>query len=144
MQPLLESQKKPKRKDNMCSFLLGFPHCSRQLCSPWACRTTLFTPDKSTLAEKKYQDTKALYVMLSSYIDFSPLVCLTDIIKSLFHVMSSWAPEIALGLPVSLNASQMCLGRDFCEDMLTVGVIHFSNMFVAFTHKQVFKPLCRK
>lgn len=54
----------------MHSFLFGFPHCSRQLCSPWALRTTTYTPDKSAQAEKKYQGTKALYAMLSSCIDF--------------------------------------------------------------------------
>lgn len=47
-------------KDNMCSFLFGFPHRARQLCSLWAWRTTLYTLDKSTQTEKKYQGTKAL------------------------------------------------------------------------------------
>lgn len=55
--------------------------------APLGLRTTLYTPDKSTQAEKKSQGTKALYVMLSSGIDF--FICLTDNIKSLLHVMSS-------------------------------------------------------
>lgn len=53
MKTPLESWQRLQRKDNMCSFLLGFPHCSHWLCSPWASRTTLYTPDKSTEAEKK-------------------------------------------------------------------------------------------
>lgn len=70
MQPLLESQQKLLRKDNMCSFLPGFPYCCRRLCSPRPSRATLYTPDKSAQAEKKHRGTKALYVMLSSCIDF--------------------------------------------------------------------------
>lgn len=78
---------------------------------------SLNSPDKSTLAEKKYQGTKALYVMLSSCIDFFfPPVYLTDNVKSLLHVMSSWASEIASALPVALNALvEMCLGRGIVE-----------------------------
>lgn len=117
------------RKDNMCSFLLGFPHCSRQLCSPWALRTALYTPDKSTQAEKKYQGTKALYVMLSSCIDFFFSVYLTDNIKSLLHVMSSWASEIASALPVSLNSLvEMFLGRDIVEKRW-LWVIHLCELW---------------
>lgn len=67
-----------------------------------------------TQAEKKYQGTKALYVMLSSCIDF--FVYLTDNIKSLLHVMSSWAPEIASAPPVSINSLvQAFFGRDVVE-----------------------------
>lgn len=74
---------------------------------------SLYTPDKSTQAEKKYQGTKALYVMLSSCIDFFSPLYLTDNIKSLLHVMSSWASESALALTVSQNSLvEMFLGPD--------------------------------
>lgn len=72
-------------KDNMFGFLLRVLHCSRQPCS----RTTRHTADKSAEAEKKYHDTKALYVMLSSCIGFSFFgIYLTDNIKSLLRHMS--------------------------------------------------------
>lgn len=57
-----------QRKDNtLCLIPTLF---SAELLPPPACRATRCTPDKSAPAEKKYQDTKALYVMLSCYIDF--------------------------------------------------------------------------
>lgn len=136
MPPLLESQhklwrrrKKRKKKDNVQFCLLGFPHCSCQLCSPWASRTTRYTPDKSTQAEKKYQGTKALYVMLSGCIDFFFLpVYLTDNIKSLLHVMSSWASEIASALPIPFSPlEEIVLGLYFVERLW---VIHLCKLWM--------------
>lgn len=91
MPPLLESQHKlwrrrrRKKRQHVQFCLLGFPHCSCQLCSPWASRTTRYTPDKNN-------------------------------IKSLLHVVSSWASEIASALPIPFSPlEEIVLGLYFVE-----------------------------
>lgn len=91
----------------------GFPHCSLWLGSPLGPLERLSTPQ--TKVEKKYHGTKALYVMLSSCIDFSLLffcVYLTDNMKSLLCVMPKRALEITLASPSPLTSwVKMFLGR---------------------------------
>lgn len=83
----------------------GFPHCSLRLSSPLGLRERLATPQ--TKVEKKYHGTKALYVTLSSCIDFPFFiffcVYLTDNIKSLLCVMPVRASEITLASPSPLS-----------------------------------------
>lgn len=125
----------------MCSFLLGFPHCSRQLCSPWALRTALYTPDKSTQAEKKYQGTKALYVMLSSCIDFSP--CIFD---RQHKIVASCHVKLGLGDRIGSASITQFFGRNVswtrhCGETLTVSnlFVWTLNTFVAFTQRHIYK-----
>lgn len=86
---------------------------------------SLNSPDKSTLAEKKYQGTKALYVMLSSCIDFFP-----RIFDRQRKIVASCHVKLGPGDRVCSASSAQCAGRNVswarhCGETLTV-----SNSFV--------------
>lgn len=117
MQPLLESQQKLRRKDNMRSFLLGFPHCSRQLCSPWAWENNSAHPRQKYTGRKEISRHKgSLCNAVKLHWFFFPSVYLTDNMKSLLHVMSRWALGITLALPILLiSLVKMCLGQGIVE-----------------------------
>lgn len=122
----------------MCRFLIGFPHCSCQLCSPWASRTSLYTPDKSTQAEKKYQGTKALYVMLSSCIDFFFL----RIFDRQHKIVASCHVKLGLGDRIGFAALlnslvEMCLGWGIVK-RCWLWVIHLCEL-PAFTQRHIYK-----
>lgn len=125
----------------MCSFRPGFPHCSRRLCSHWASRTTLCTPDKSTEAEKKYQDTKALYVMLSSCIDFFLFFCIFD---RQHKIVASCHVTLGLGDHIGSSSIAQFFGKNVswtrhCGETLTVS-IHMCEV-PAFTQRHIVRLL---
>lgn len=114
--------------------LLGFPHCSCQLCSPWASRTTRYTPDKSTQAEKKYQGTKALYVMLSGCIDFFSS-CIFD---RQHKIVASCHVKLGFRDCIGSTNTIQSFGRDssrsiLCGEAVSNSFVQTLNVFVAFT-----------